>query len=108
MHIVFQVLNFVYGEECLKYDLLPIDKLLLIALAKHHGPKGIYPSQQTLAKELHITERHTRERLCYLRSKSLIFIDDTKRQNHYKLIFLSLIPEPQFLYQDNDTGTTVP
>lgn len=97
IHIVFQVMNFVFGSSPLNKQLLPIDRLLLLAFAKHKGPKGIYPSQATLAKEVQISTRHLIDRLNYLEKINVIGIDRLSgRSNHYHLEFLSTTPEPQF------------
>lgn len=108
MHIVFQVLNFICDPVIEKYQLFPIDKLLLILLSKHHGPKGICPSQDLLAIEAQISSRYVRERIQYLKSVRLISIQKIKRKYHYNFLFLDSIPEPQFLCSKSDSGTTVP
>jgi hypothetical protein len=52
IHIVFDVLNFLHSDAVKEYDILPIDKLILINLASHNGPKGICPSIDRIAQEL--------------------------------------------------------
>lgn len=116
IHIVFQILNAIKDSSLNKYNLLPIDKLILIILASHQGVNGIFPSQQTLAFELDISVRYIRERIKILQSIGLISIIKVKRSYHYKLENLSTgitqIEEPQFLSQRNHSspnrGTTVP
>lgn len=90
IHIVFQVLNFIFSEASSNYRLLPVDRLLLVALAKHHGSKGIYPSTRTLARELHLSKTHIKERINYLDSINLIKINRKNGCSHfYYLEFLS-------------------
>jgi hypothetical protein len=93
IHILFKVANFIYSDACLPYSLLPLDKLLLLALAKHAGPKGIYPAIPTLAKELHTDDRHIRRRLTHLKRLKLIHIDSRPGLNsYYSFLFLSTDP----------------
>jgi hypothetical protein len=90
IHIVFQVMNYIFGETLTDHLLLPVDRLLLLALAKHHGVKGIYPSTKTLAKELRISKTYVKLRINYLESIKLIRIDRKYGCSHsYFLEFLS-------------------
>jgi hypothetical protein len=70
--IVYEVLNFLMSEKAHSYHLLFVDQMLLLRLAAHHGPKGIYPSIFTLAKALNISETYTKERIVHLESIGLI------------------------------------
>lgn len=89
MHIVFQVMNFISNPENEKYQLIPIDRLLLLMLAKHSGPDGIFPSVNTLAKELYITPTYLKDRINLLDEKKIIKIDRKMGCKHYyHLIFL--------------------
>lgn len=82
MHIVFEVMNFVYSDQA--KDLFSIDKHVLIVLAKHHGPKGIYPSVDTLSKELNSAEKTIRRSLLRLSSLELIKIESNPgHTSHY-------------------------
>lgn len=103
VHIVFQVLNFLRSAESLNYNLLPIDRLLLIFLASHSGSQGIFPNQQTLTNEIHTSLRYTKTRLKYLESTGLISINRIKRKNHYTFNFIH-IGDPQITYQSNSIG----
>lgn len=114
-HIVFRVINFLHSDFSLAYKLLPIDKFILVTLASHNGLKGIFPSKECLANELHVTLRYTRERLKHLEKQSLISVQKKRNQDHYQLLFLSTGEEPQFpnTYpqeepQFRERGTTVP
>jgi hypothetical protein len=88
IHVVFQVLNFLHGSDSIEYKLLPIDKLILINLASHKGIKGIFPSQQTISKELKYDVRELRRRLKHLEDVGLIYVDKVNRKNYYYLRFL--------------------
>jgi len=103
IHIVFQVLNFIFGWQSDDYTLLPFHRLLLIALARHKGIKGIYPSIATLAKELKVSSRYVKTSLLHLESLKLIAIDrDNGRSSRYYLDFLQptehlqITGDPQF------------
>jgi predicted transcriptional regulator len=86
IHIVFQVLNFIHGDECRSYDLTQSEQLLLIALAKHQGPKGLYPSYETLAKDIHLTRRHVMRVLKSLIEKDLLTCEKNEgRSNNYQI-----------------------
>lgn len=111
-HIVFQVLNFVFGISDLSKKLLPTHKLLLIALAKHHGMKGICPSIGTLAKEMNVSFRYITRCLAFLHSINVIQIESNLgRRNNYTLSFLSTDPctavHPCTAVQDTDPCTAV-
>jgi hypothetical protein len=76
IHIVFQVLNFLSDPVLsFSFQLTADEKLLLLFLAKHKGHKGIYPSLQTLAKELHVHYRNVRRTLDRLKKKKLVIVD---------------------------------
>jgi len=98
IHVVFQVLNFLRSINSTEHAIIANDKLLLVFLAAHQGEYGIFPNQQTLANELHLTVRHIRDRLKYLASLGLISITRVKRKHHYTLNFLTQIEELQFPY----------
>jgi hypothetical protein len=90
IHIVFQVLNYVLSPNHIDNRLLPVHRLLLIALAKHHGVKGIYPSTTTLAKELNVSPRYIKTCINYLETANILRIERKNgRSNHYFLEFLS-------------------
>lgn len=123
IHLIFQLLNFLASPDSNKYNLHPIDKVLLLMLAKHDGGNGIFPSQETISKETKISIRYVRERLTYLKSIDLILIKKVKRNHHYIIQIPELqfphspvdnlsIPEPQFLsyrnHSSGHSGTTVP
>lgn len=95
IHVVFQVLNFLTDPSSFSYDLLLIDKFILIILAKHHGELGIFPKQETLAKEANLSKRYTRERLLHLQKIGLISVKKINRRHHYFLEFLSTTVQPQ-------------
>jgi len=102
---MFQVANFIYGKESEKYKLLPNDKHILMLFAKHSGPKGIYPSISTLAKELRVSERYVKTRIDYLAGQKLIFIQRINgRKNYYTLCEFSLIGDPQITGELEITG----
>lgn len=117
VHIVFKTLNFLHHETSKKYKLQAIDKLILINLASHSGTKGIFPMQQTIAKELGVSIRYIRSRTKYLQQLRLLSIQKLGRKYHYELICLweteflysvdkplqtRLIEEPQFPYSPVD------
>lgn len=89
IHIVFKVINFIFGEESREFNLKHVDKNILMALAKHHGPKGIYPALTTLATELDVGVRYLQRRLEHLKGIGLVQIKNTGgRSNRYILSFL--------------------
>jgi len=89
VHVVFQVMNFVYSEEIDKYHILDIDKHILILLAKFYGPKGIFPSTATLAKLLRKTPTYIKMRINILDEKNIIsVIRKTGKAHQYILNFL--------------------
>jgi hypothetical protein len=96
VHIVFQVINFLHGDLSKSYKLLPIDKLILITLASHHGAKGIFPGQKILTKELGIKLRHLQYRLTHLEKTGLILIEKMGRRHFYHL----QIDAPQCAYPE--------
>lgn len=86
IHIVFQVLNFIFGSISEPHNLSADEKILLIALARHKGIKGIYPSIPTLARELQRHRTSVIDTLKKLEEKMLIMIDKNKgKSNHYEL-----------------------
>lgn len=95
VHVVFQVLNFIYSPFCKQYTLLPIDKLILITLAKHKGVRGIFPMQETLAEELCTSIRYLRTRVKHLEKQGLLFVEQINRKNNYYLTFLSTTEDLQ-------------
>jgi hypothetical protein len=122
IHVVFQVLNSLANKNSDLNNLLPIDKLLLIILAKHKGKNGIFPKHETIAKEANITRRYAIQRLLYLEELGIISINRRNKTNHYFLNFLSkeepklstgtpIMGEPQFTshvnYSSPNRCTTV-
>ena len=95
VHVVFQVLNFLTSPSSFSYDLLPIDKWILTILAKHHGDLGIFPKQETIAKEANLSKRYTRDRLDHLKDIGLISVKRINRRHHYFLEFLSTTVQPE-------------
>lgn len=86
IHIVFQVLNFIAGQESAPYTLSASEQMLLIMLTKHKGTKGIYPSITTLAKELKRSRRSVQYDLESLQAKKLIKIDQIPgKSNQYSI-----------------------
>lgn len=86
IHIVFQVLNFIYGPAITEFKILDIDKHILILLAKHNGPGGIYPSTHTLAKELSKTPTYIKRRINFLEEKKLIQLERHYGRSHRYLL----------------------
>lgn len=92
IHIVFKVFTFIYGEASRQYRLLDIDKHILNVLAKHHGPKGIYPAIQTIAHSIDKSIRYTKTRLNRLEGLGLISIKRKPgKSSHYTLKFIDQI-----------------
>lgn len=88
VHIVFQVLNFLHGEDSAQLNLLPNDKLILINLASHNGPQGICPSFSRIAKELKLSRRYVLKRIENLTKINLISAHQTMGlRNRYTLNF---------------------
>jgi len=80
-------MNFLFGPLSDIYDLSSDEKLLLIALSKHKGNKGIYPSAFTLSKEVKRTDRNVRNTLKRLENKGLIKITaKAGHSNHYDIV----------------------
>ena len=93
IHIVFQVINFLFSEASNHLKLSDSEKLLLINLASHKGVKGIYPSVRTIARELKKGESSVRRFISGLKTKGLILIDPVKgKSNHYTIVNLSTTP----------------
>lgn len=89
IHIVFQILNFIFSLESSKFNLTPIDQLLLLSLAKHTGSQGTYPSLRILRTDLKISERYLRERIKIIEQKELISLEKRKGKKHiYHFLFL--------------------
>jgi DNA-directed RNA polymerase specialized sigma subunit len=57
IHLVFQVLNFLYSDHHLAQITNATEHHVLINLASHKGQKGIFPSISTIAKELKLKNR---------------------------------------------------
>ena len=95
IHIVFQVLNYLVSEQSAQHKLLPIDKFILIILAKHHGARGIFPNQETIAREIQSSLRYTKTRIKHLENSGLISIKRLNRKNHYILDFLETMGDLQ-------------
>jgi hypothetical protein len=90
IHIVFQVLNFLCLPVLDGLKLLPIDKLLLLVLAKHQGVRGIFPSTSTLAKELNISPTYLKRIVNRLDKAGIIGVERKfGTRHHYHLLFLS-------------------
>jgi hypothetical protein len=90
IHIVFQVTNFILSPRADELKLLPIERLLLLALAKHHGKRGIYPSTHTLSKELSKSPTYIKRIINRLDKLGIIFVDRKFGTcHHYFLLFLS-------------------
>ena len=106
IHIVFQVLNFLSDPILsFSFELTADEKLLLLFLAKHKGQKGIYPSLQTLAKELHIHYRNVRRTLDRLKKKKLVIVDYVpgKSSNYILMIPLTQGAHAPTQVQVNET-----
>ena len=115
IHMVFQVLNFIHSDISESYKLIPVDKLILITLASHKGIKGIFPMQETLAKEVGVKRRHLRYRLKHLEKIGLIFVEKIGKNHHYHFAKLSTIEALECTYDEKtgalqctNRGTTVP
>lgn len=93
IHVVFQVINFLYSEASAPLKLSDSEKLLLINLASHKGTKGIYPSVRTIARELKKGESSIRRFIAGLKKKGLITVDSILgKSNHYTILNLSTTP----------------
>lgn len=109
IHIVFQVLNWLFDDFSKQLNLLPIDKLILITLASHKGIKGICPSTSLLANELGITKRHVIDRLghlscIYINQKPLLSIIKSRGRSSQYYLNLSTGDEPQFTTTQISSG----
>lgn len=88
IHIVFQVLNFLSSLSgnpqftTLLKTMLPIDRLLLIHIARHNGRKGMCPSLDLLSGELGVTKSYLIRRLYVLEEKKLIEIYRKRGRRH--------------------------
>lgn len=88
IHIVFQILNFITSPQAHFYKLTADEKLFILVLAKHKGQKGIYPSLNTLAKELNRHPSSVKRTLKRLEQKGLIYVErGMGRSSHYYLTF---------------------
>jgi len=96
IHPLFNLLNFIYSEKCLPFDLSHLDKLILIGLFKHFSYQGMFVSQKTLAKELNVTVRAVEMAIQSFKTKKLITVKKEGRRNYY----IASIPEVRFGYQD--------
>ena len=85
VHIVFRLLNFLHSTECHKYKLNDLDHRVLINLASHHGKKGIFPKQKTIALELKKGHSTIRRSLDKLESLGLIKRSYKHRAHSYEL-----------------------
>lgn len=105
LHIVFKTINFVYGDDVKSYKLTFLDKHVLNVLSKHHGPKGIYPSINTIANSLEVTPRSIKRSLKNLSNKNLIqVIFNPGKSSHYALNLNAL--NLSKLNSRGDTGVT--
>lgn len=112
LHIVFQVLNFITSPDSDPYQLTHDEEKLLLILAKHKGPKGIYPSIPTLAEKSKRTERSVMRTLVRLEEKHLIMVNRQQgKSNHYEIAELSTTPDVHVtpdMYDTPDVHVTTP
>lgn len=81
----FELTKILYTDGILaKCDLTPTAKLFLWALCSHYNPnnESMFPSQQTVAKKLGISEKSAQRAVKELKNHGLIDYE-TKRVNHY-------------------------
>lgn len=81
----FELTKILYSSGILaKCDLTPSAKLFLWALCSHYNPnnKTMFPSQQTVAQKLGISEKSAQRAVKELKTHGLIDYE-TKRVNHY-------------------------
>ncbi len=81
----FELTKILYSSGILsECDLTPSAKLFLWALCSHYNPgnKTMFPSQQTVAKKLGISEKSAQRAVKELKTHNLIDYE-TKRVNHY-------------------------
>ena len=81
----FELTKLLYTEGILgELDLTPTAKLFLWALCSHFNPENdsMFPSQQTVAKKLGISEKSAQRAVRELKNAGLIDYE-TKRVNHY-------------------------
>lgn len=104
IHIVFQVLNWLHSDHQTQYQLLPNAKLLLINLASHKGIEGIFPSIDTLSKELNLAKRYVITLLNQLSKQKLIKI--VKKKGCHNVYFLTIPFEKLTRTSDPQCTTT--
>ena len=81
----FELTKILYSSGMLaEIDLTPSAKLFLWALCSHYNPNNetMFPSQQTVAQKLGISEKSAQRAVKELKTHGLIDYD-TKRVNHY-------------------------
>ncbi len=81
----FELTKILYSSGMLaKIDLTPSAKLFLWALCSHYNPNNdsMFPSQQTVAQKLGISEKSAQRAVKELKTHGLIDYE-TKRVNHY-------------------------
>jgi len=81
----FELTKILYSSGLLsECDLTPSAKLFLWALCSHYNPNNetMFPSQQTVAKKLGISEKSAQRAVKELKNHGLIEYE-TKRVNHY-------------------------
>ncbi len=81
----FELTKILYSSGILaECDLTPSAKLFLWALCSHYNPNNetMFPSQQTVAKKLGISEKSAQRAVKELKNAGLIDYE-TKRVNHY-------------------------
>jgi len=81
----FELTKILYSSGMLsKIDLTPSAKLFLWALCSHYNPnnESMFPSQQTVAQKLGISEKSAQRAVKELKTHGLIDYE-TKRVNHY-------------------------
>ncbi len=81
----FELTKLLYSSGMLsKIDLTPSAKLFLWALCSHYNPNNdsMFPSQQTVAEKLGISEKSAQRAVKELKNHGLIEYE-TKRVNHY-------------------------
>lgn len=107
-HLVFQVINFIYSPEIHNYNLLEIDKLILILLAKRSGKSGIHPSLLKMSVTLGKSYRYIKNRIKVLVDKKLITLTARSGKSHlYGIVFLSSNPaSTDHGYPETDPAST--
>lgn len=93
IHIVFQVLNFLHGEQSSRLNLSNCEKLLLINLASNQGHVKFVPSIKNIAKQMKKGHSTIERAISSLHKKGLVYIQSSKGKiNQYCLTYLSTTP----------------